>query len=237
MSILLPLGLVIIFAACMGFLYAEGIWGNFIHLVNVVTAGLLATNYFEPLAKLGESYMGSFTFFLDFLCLWGLFGLFIIIFRLLTDRISRTKVRFLKLAEQIGSPVMAAMVGVVMVCFTAMTLHTAPLAKNFMDGGFQPGEPMLMGTDPDRQWLGFVQGVSRGVYCRGLSSAETPPPAVDGADPNEQKLAVFDRRAEFIPKYAARRTLLENLNDKNKGTYRLADGDLGQRVPSREAGG
>jgi hypothetical protein len=48
---------------------------------------------------------------------------------------------------------------------------------------------------------------------------------------------VFDRRAEFIPKYAARRTLLENLNDKNKGTYRLADGDLGQRVPSREAGG
>jgi hypothetical protein len=236
MSILLPLGLVIIFAACMGFLYTEGIWGNFINLVNVTIAGLLATTFYEPLAKLGESNMGSFTFFLDFLSLWGLFGLFAIISRLLTDRISRTKVRFLKVADQIGSPLMAAMVGVVMVNFTAMTLHTAPLAKNFLDGAFQPGEPLLMGTDPDRQWLGFVQIVSRGVYCRGLSSSEKES-GVYGkdTDPAENDLAVFDRRAEFIPKYTARRMALENyLNDKNKaGTYRVADGDLGQRVPSR----
>jgi hypothetical protein len=238
MSALLGLGLVIIFAACVGFLYTEGMWGNFITLVNVVTAGLLATNFYEPLAKLGESYMGSFTFFLDFLSLWGLFCLFIIVFRLLTDRISRTKVRFLKLADQIGSPLMAAMVGVAVVCFTAMTLHTAPLAKNFLDGGFQPEERMLLGTAPDRQWLGFVQQVSRGVYCRGLSQAERDS-GVYGSDtdPDEQKLAVFDRRAEFIPKYTARRTALENyLNDKDKG-YRVAPEDLGQRVPNRGTGG
>jgi hypothetical protein len=235
MSILLPLGLVVILLACVGFLYTEGIWGNFIHLVNVVTAGLLATTFYEPLAKLGESCLGSFTFFLDFLSLWGLFGLFVIVFGLLTDRISRIKVRFLKLADDIGSPLMAIWVGWVMVCFTAMTLHTAPLAKNFLDGGFQPGEPMLLGTAPDRQWLGFVQSVSRGVYCRGLSKAETESGAY-GSDtnPDEQKLAVFDRRAEFIPKYAARRTSLENyLNDKSKGTYRVTEGDLGPRVPSR----
>jgi hypothetical protein len=236
MSSLLALSLVIVFLACVGFLYAEGIWGNFINLVNVVTAGLLATNFYEPLARLGESYLGSFTFFLDFLSLWGLFALLVIVFRLLTDYISRTKVRFLKSADQIGSPVMAAMVGVVMVCFTAATLHTAPLAKNFLDGGFRPEEPMLMGTAPDRQWLGFVQGISRGAYCRGLSSTEKESGAygTNPNDKNEPKLAVFDRWAEFIPKYAARRASLENyLNDKNKGTFKVLPEDLGQRVPSR----
>ncbi len=235
MGSLLPLSLVIVLLACVGFLYTEGIWGNFLNLVNVVTAGLLATNFFEPLAKLGESYFGSFTFFLDFLCLWGLFGLLVIVFRLATDRISRTKVRFLKLADEIGSPLMAAMVGWVMVCFTAMTLHTAPLAKNFLGGGFQPEEEMLLGTAPDRRWLGFVQSVSRGVYCRGLSSAEKDSGTYGkDTDQAEKELAVFDRRAEFIPKYAARRMSLENyLNDKDKGGYRVIEGDLGQRVPSR----
>ncbi len=235
MGFLLAFGLVIILLACVGFLYTEGIWGNFINLVNVVTAGLLATNFYEPLAKLGESYFGSFTFFLDFLSLWGSFALFVIVFRLATDRISRTKVRFLKLADQIGSPTMAVMVGWVMVCFTAMTLHTAPLARNFLDGGFQPEEPMLLGTAPDRQWLGFVQIISRGVYCRGLSATEKDSGAYGkDTDQAENELAVFDRRAEFIPKYAARRTLLESyLNDKAKGTYLIAPEDRGQRVPSR----
>ena len=235
MSLLFPLGMLVIFMACVGFLYTEGIWGNFIHLVNVVTAGLLATTFYEPLAKLGENSFGSFTFFLDFLCLWGLFALFVGVFHAVTDQISRTKVRFLKVADDIGSPILAAMVGIVIVCFTAMTLHTAPLAKNFMDGGFQPEASMLMGTAPDRQWLGFVQWVSRGVYCRGLSSAEVQKGDYKtDANPDEQKLAVFDRLAEFIPKYAARRTLLENyLGDKQKGSYRVAEGDLGQRVPSR----
>jgi hypothetical protein len=237
MGFLLGLGLVIVFGACVGFLYNEGIWGNFLNLVNVTTAALLATNYFEPLAKLAEGYMGSFTFFLDFLSLWALFSLFSIVFRLLTDRISRTKVRFLKVADQIGSPVMAALVGVVMVNFTAMTLHTAPLAKNFLDGGFQPEERMLMGTAPDRQWLGFVQILSRNAYCRNLSSAEKQNGAYGAeTDPEEQNLAVFDRGGEFILKYTARRTLLENyLNAKDKG-YRVATEDLGQRIPNRDAG-
>ena len=238
MGSLLGLGLVIILLACVGALYPEGIWGNFIHLVNVVTAALLATSFYESLARFWEGYMSSFTFFLDFLSLWGLFVLFLIIFRLLTDRISQTKVRFLNVVDQIGSPIVAALIGWVMVCFTAMTLHTAPLAKNFLDAGL-PEAQILMGTAPDRQWLGFVQSVSRGVYCRGLSSDEKEKGAYGtDTDPEEQKLAVFDRRAEFIPKYAARRASLESyLNDKDKGTYKVLPEDLGKRVPSRTEAG
>jgi len=82
-----------------------------------------------------------------------------------------------------------------------------------------------------------VQIVSRGVYCRGLSAAEKDAATYGkDADQAENELAVFDRRAEFIPKYAARRASLENYlndNDKNKGTYKILPEDLGQRVHSR----
>ena len=43
MTWLLPLLLLLIFAAAVGFLYPEGMWSNAVRLINVVTAALLAT--------------------------------------------------------------------------------------------------------------------------------------------------------------------------------------------------
>ena len=42
--------LIVIFFACFTSFMNSGMWSNTIALVNVLTAGLLATNYFEPLA-------------------------------------------------------------------------------------------------------------------------------------------------------------------------------------------
>ena len=75
--------LLLVLAACEGFLYNEGIWGNLIRLVNVLTAALLATNFWEPLARvLEENVSKPLTYFWDFIALWGLFCVFLIIFRL-----------------------------------------------------------------------------------------------------------------------------------------------------------
>ena len=48
----------------------SGLWSNTITLVNVLTAGLLATNYFEPLADFFEGRNSSFTYVWDFLAIW-----------------------------------------------------------------------------------------------------------------------------------------------------------------------
>lgn len=212
MTMLFPLLLFVIFIACVAFLYTEGMWGNAIRLINVVTAALLATNYWEPVARMLEGSLGSYSYYLDFLSLWGLFGVCMVIFRLATDMLSRVKLRFLKIADTAGSIVFAAWIGWVMVCFSAFTMHTAPLARNFLFGGFNPEARMFLGLAPDRQWLGFAQKMSRGTFSRTVSEDDLQK-AVYGteADPNsrEQSLAVFDRNADFIPKYATRRAKLE----------------------------
>jgi len=193
---MLTLLLVFIFAACVGFLYNEGMWGNAIRLVNVVTAALLATNYFEPAAQVLEDWFPSFTYFVDFLALWGLFAVLLAVLLAATDWVSRVKVRFVPIVNRIGGAVFAAWIGWVMVGFTLACLHTAPLARNFLSfmGGFQPEQRMFFGLAPDRQWLAFTQKMSRGSFSR------------SGGRPDEN---VFDRRGEFMPKYASRRTNLE----------------------------
>ena len=228
MAFLFPVLLIAIVVGCVAFLYTEGIWSNAIRLVNVVTAALLATNFWEPVARWLEGFADSFTYYWDLLALWGLFAVFMLMLRSMTGALSKVKVKFLKIADDIGGGVLAAWVAWVMICFITFTFHTAPLARNFMFGGFDPDSRMLMGLAPDRQWLGFMQSVSRGTYCRYGGEQELQQGAYGSeSDPNsgDQKLCVFDREARFIPKYAARRSALEK-NVGEKGATRVESGIL-----------
>jgi hypothetical protein len=192
MSWLLPALMFLILFACVAMCYADGLWSNAVRLINVVTAGLLATNFFEPLADWLDGMQPTYTYFWDFLSLWGLFFLIMGVMRLLTDSVSKVKVRFLKIVDRIGSGAFALWIGWVMVCFTLMTLHTAPLSRNFMFEGFQTGNEnrMILGLAPDRQWLSFMSRMAQGAFCR-------------------SELNDFDPNATFLPKYAQRRSNLE----------------------------
>lgn len=209
MSFLLPLLLFVILFATMALTYNEGIWSNAIRLINVVTAGLLAMNFFEPLARVLDGVNATFTYFWDFIALWVIFGVSMVAFRYLTGFASKVNVRFLKIADQIGSPVLALWVGWVLVGFTLTTFHTAPLARNFLFGGFRPGEKMFVGMAPDQQWLGFVQQASKGSLSRSVP------------DP-------FDPGGRFIATYTTRRTNLQKQAEVN-GTFRVQSGSTPKR--------
>ena len=210
-SLLTFLMLVILFAA-VATLYTEGMWSNAVRLINVVTAALLATNFFEPLARWLDDMGPSYTYYWDFLALWILFVVFTLILRVATDQVSRVKVRFLKVADQIGTWVFAFWIGWVMVCFTMMTLHTAPLARNFLFGGFQPEQRMLLGFAPDRQWLGFVQKESLGALCRSATPEEW-----------KKETYVFDPHANFMPNYATRRASVEGKRRQERHVTRVGN--------------
>jgi uncharacterized membrane protein required for colicin V production len=191
MTIILPLLLLVVLFAVVATCFAEGMWSNAVRLVNVVTAGLLAVSFFEPLANALDSWQPSYSYLWDFLSLWVVFAVSLLIMRETTDRLSRVRVRFLKIADRIGGVVFSVWVGYVMVCFTLMTLHTAPLDKNFLFGGFstQKDARMFFGmTPPDRQWLGVAQKMSTAAFA---GNSE------------------FDPNAEFMPRYASRRAELE----------------------------
>jgi len=192
---ILNLLLLLLMAACLGFLSQEGIWSNAIRLINVVTAALLATNFFEPVAEGLRSFLPRHDAYLDFVSLWVLFSVFMAVMRVVTDLASRAKMRFPPIVDRIGSPILAAWIGWVMICFTMMTFHTAPLPGQFFHGSFRPQERMFFGTAPDRMWLGFAQRMSWGTLSR-------------ARDPNDPDGHIFDPDGLFILKYEARRAAL-----------------------------
>ncbi len=159
--------LTVIFVACVAFLVNSGLWTNTLVLINTVTAGLIAFGFFEPLAGFLDKQMSSYTYLWDFLSLWLLFALAMGGMRSVTDLLSKVKVKFRRPVDQIGGILMACLVGWVMVCFTTASLHTAPLARNFLFENFQPDSRMYMGLSPDRKWLAFVGMVSRGSFYHG----------------------------------------------------------------------
>ncbi len=189
LNILLFVILIAVFASLMNL----GLWSNTLTLINVITAGLLATNYFEPLAGWFDQQLPSYTYVYDFLALWLIFGITVTVLRIATDYMSPVKVRFLPPIDKAGGIVMAIWAGWVVVCFATMTLHTAPLATHFLWGGFQPqpDTKMMFRLAPDRKWLAWVHRESQGPLSR------------------LHDVAPFDPAGDFILRYHGRRAEFE----------------------------
>ena len=189
------LGIVIIlvFVAVFAAVMTQGLWSNTLTLVNVLLAGLIATNYFEPVADFFDSKEPSFGYVWDFVAIWLLFGFAMVALRFATDYMSQVKVRFFMPVERAGGIIMAIWVAWIAVCFTLATFHTAPLARNFL-GGFQeePDSRMFFGLAPDRVWLGWVHRESETTLAR-------------FGNPR-----VFDEKGEFIIRYSNRRGEFED---------------------------
>jgi hypothetical protein len=169
-------------------LWKEGVWGSLVMLCNVLAAASVATAWYERVVAFLEPRLPSYGYLLDFVAVWGLFCLVLLGLREATDRISRTKVRLRRPVELFGGPLVAALVAWVMTCFTAATLHVAPLPRDLVQPA--PESRMFFGLAPDRKWLAWVRGAT-------LSG----PFAVPGS--------AFDKDADFIIRYADRRKRLE----------------------------
>ncbi|HTU25807.1 MAG TPA: CvpA family protein [Pirellulales bacterium] len=189
----LNLILLLVFFAVFASTIQNGLWSNMVLLINVVSSGLVATNYYEPVAELFDDFLPAWGVANDIVSVWLVFAGTMGVLSLVTDQLSKVKVRFIKPLDRYGGIALSCWIAWVMVCFTTMTLHTAPLPRNFAGGDFQPDPAarMLFGMAPDHRWLGFVQKLSRGVYS-------TSP------------MNMFDPRADFILKYAQRRAGVEN---------------------------
>jgi len=190
---------VLILAVCVGFLFRDGLWGNALRLVNVVFAGLLAMNFYEWLANWLTNYSDDFhTFvpFFDFLALWTCFVLFAAVFIAATDAVSRVRVRFLSIVDLWGGVVLSLCIGWVMVGFTLVSLHAAPVGQYPLLGSFQPQNSMFFGMlAPDREWLGFTKYQSKGTFCRSV-------------DKEHAEQCVFP--SDFIEKQLDRRMHIEH---------------------------
>lgn len=195
-----------VFIICVAMLWNEGMWSNAITVVNVTLAGLIATNFFEPLARKLDGVQPDYTYLWDYLMLWGLFALSIGLLRAFTDTISRQRVRFKMPVEHTGRVIFSVWAAWVMVGFTAMSLHLAPLGPQPFRGAFaiKPKSSCFLGMAPDRQWLAFVQKCSRGSLSRSHTQGDLKGYQRLAAD-KKKGCRVFDPQADFIVKYRNRR--------------------------------
>ena len=78
---------------CSYALTSEGLWGAALMFFNVLFSGMIAFNFYEPLAKLIDS-TGIPWGFSDTLCLLGLFCVSVGLLRMTTETIAPAMVRF-----------------------------------------------------------------------------------------------------------------------------------------------
>jgi uncharacterized membrane protein required for colicin V production len=156
--------LVVVFAA-LAMMVREGLWSNTITLINVIVSGLAAFGFYSPLAVLlDEQLNGQYTYLLDFVCLWVIFIVVMLICRSLTGLASRTRLRLKYPIDAVGGPLVGLIAAWVLAGFVMATLHTSPMPRDAYSGKlvYDKSEVATRSglTSPDLAWLRFVERVS-----------------------------------------------------------------------------
>ena len=163
---------------------SEGLWGATLMFVNVMFAGLIAFDLFEPVANFIDLNLGFMAAFSDFVALVLLFSVSFTLIRIATDNLGPTMVRFPTWVYHIGRYGFAGATAWYLMGMVLCILQTAPIHKQFL--GYKWNEHAVWQAGVDRFWLGFVQTTTKDVFDR------FPP-------------RMFDGQSKFIRQYHDRR--------------------------------
>jgi hypothetical protein len=160
----------ITFFAAFAMMVREGLWSNTITLINVLFSGVVAFGLYPPLTIwLDEKLSGEFTYVLDFVMVWFVFGVSMIVCRLATGFASRTRMRFRHPIDPVGGPLVGLLAAWAITAFGTATLFMAPMPKGaFGDRLSKAAEQLDKNqqiavtaiTSPDLAWLDFMERVT-----------------------------------------------------------------------------
>jgi hypothetical protein len=139
--------------------FREGIFTAAIMFINTFLAGLIAFNFWEPLARVVDESFSFLHGYEDFLSLFGIFVVVLGILRGVTNVICSTVIEYPLLVHQIGGVFFGLATGYIASGFFVCALQTLPWHENFM--GFEPrydatGQGMRRVIPADRIWLALM---------------------------------------------------------------------------------
>lgn len=189
MEIIVNLVLVGLIAGLTWALTSEGLWGSVLMFFNVLFGGIIAFNFYEPLATLVDS-TGIGWGFSDTLCLLGLFIIATFLLRITTESLAPAMVRYPTPIYHLGRLFFGFAGAVVTVAILLVALETAPIHKKIL-GVIDFNTKPPFGMALDRKWLAFFQ------YTTGLVFTEHVP---GSRDPFREygDAKVFDPKAEWL---------------------------------------
>jgi hypothetical protein len=188
------LTIVIMVAVAYAYL-REGLITAVAMFFNVFLAGLVAVNFWEPLADLLDPVLGGYE---DILCLMGLFCLTLGMLRAATNSLSSTQVDFPQALQRGGGVVFGLATGYLVSGFLVCALQTLPWHEEFMGFAwrYKPDEnPLRSYLPPDRLWLATMRRA--GAYA--FSNAEDQRGAGSSF---YERYKTFDKYGTFNLRYA-----------------------------------
>jgi hypothetical protein len=144
---------------------AEGLWNNAINLICVVLGGLFGMFIGVPvgtmIAERADAGTENLWYFV-FAGVWGVFALSVLIMRVLVEKASRVKMRFLGPVDKFGGPLVGIMVAIMFASFAAYTLDRIPIkagAWKYSDG---VGFPQTVFTYTRAPFWNLTNALSQG---------------------------------------------------------------------------
>src|SRR5579864_921086 len=151
----------------LGIMYAlmsEGLWGAALMFFNVLFSGLIAFNFYEPLAAFLADKVSALSGYADTLSLLGIFIASLVLLRIVTETLAPAMVRFPTPIYHLGRCVFGLLGGAVTVAILLLAFETSPVHKKVfgvMDYDYKPPFGMAL----DRHWLAFFQYTTGYVFA------------------------------------------------------------------------
>ncbi len=158
--------------------------------LNVMFAGIIAFNFYEPLAALLSSNVEFLQGYADMLCLMTLFLVALVVLRLTTESLAPTMVRFPTLIYHLGRIVFGLVTAMMTVAIILTAYETAPVNKKVF-GVIDYRTEVPFGLGLDRKWLSFFQNTTGQVFADYASPKRDPFGEYGNAK-------VFDPRGEWL---------------------------------------
>lgn len=174
------LTVVVMLVAAYAF-WRQGVLPAFAMAVNVLLAGLIAFNFFEPIAaELDPMLAGSFLHgYEDSLCLIALFCLTLAFLRWAANALIHATIEYHPALQQGGAVLFGLLTGYLVAGFLICVAQTLPLDEHFLkfDARVEanaPGAKVRRVMPPDRLWLSLMHRASKASLSWDDDSAFDP---------------------------------------------------------------
>ena len=149
----------------------EGVLTAIANLVNICIAGVVAFEFFEPIAEsLEETMRGTmFAGLEDSLSLFLLFAPTLGLLRFLTINLAPQEVELQPLLQQVGAGAIALVSGYLLAGILVVFLQMLPLGEHFLDFQYQAeanGSKVRTFVPPDRVWLSIMNRAGSGPFSQ-----------------------------------------------------------------------
>ncbi len=125
----------------------EGLWNNAIALISVILGGLIAIFLGVPVGNIlveqADPSSANAWYFI-FASVWSVFLFSVLVIRVVAERISRTRVRFITLFDKIAGPIVGILVAVMFTSFATYTLDRLPIQAGVWKYADGPGFPQAV---------------------------------------------------------------------------------------------